>query len=1385
MDIHWLAFSLFVRADNVTTGGPSQPALLDLYNSQDDWNRTRVAEEPQQVLLSWGSDGKTFRVQFTTMISVNSVLLKYWRKDVNQAAILVTESKKSKEFTTTKLQALQKMDLFGVIYLDFTRTTMSASPFLLWQTWLGLANAVARPSILRAVASHQYDFLTVLGDQGYNLEDFDGVKGDQYMNFVEPIYANVPVLTTVGNHEVAYNFSHYKNRFDLLPYRDSDFENPMLYSLNYKSLHLVSISTEVYFNTSIEEIKTAQNWIVGDLERARMDRKTRWIIVIGHRPLYCTPLEDPDCSTRGQVLRDALEDIFLQYGVDLYLCGHKHNYQRTYPLAQNQVQSYSYFNPRSFFQVISGNAGNYEGVDPVAGSKQEPEWLASRYEGYGFSTINVSPSRLEVLHWTSALDGSAHLMDRTQVVKPTIFMKDLLINALHPSFQPAASKMALFANAQDIKVHTDRPTPKLASYNFIASARTSEALAQSGHLALSASSQIAGRFQLLKSFVHPHLCQYIEVHRGKHDRIFVVSEYHDYSLQKARNKDRQPMSVLRQWAVEIFSALDYLQSNDVYYAALAPHNVLLDAKNRIKLFRYGMYYMTGKGTDVEFPIGYPPYMAPETLFENMQYDEKSLVTMAEWATEQDNIWNHEDIGSLDINETVLRFLQGNFEDGVDAEEVKAFHKFIISLLQPSIRRRFSVRQALSSSFLSGQIVDSGWVQAPILACDTLDHAENGNNNNQRKDVLQRLPASQVYYLWRLAGGDVELDLVKRGVFLSTPVIERLPRVCFTDTNEIGSSAMDTAQLYSDAVYVLSFKELYQRLEEGRPNSDRFEWDTDYFMVVDENDVNFLLDNGDNTADSNATDEDDTSDDFLYADDIASANPPAANAFSPLTTPTTPSTSRSLNRTLSLSGMSRSASASSLSLGSPTPSTPTQSNNSKLPLFLREQDINYQYHRQMLFSELLWQYPASRKEILHHAKVDIPPFLRGKVWAAVLGVGGDIEYQYDQVDKHNDTETDRQIEVGKGDVPRCHQYNQLLASSVGHEKLRKLLKAWVSANSNLVYWQGLDSLCAPFLTLNFNDEAIAFACLQKFIPRFLNKFFLSDNTSVLQEYLAIFRHLLSYHDPALSSHLETIKFMPDLYAIPWFLTLFTHVFPLDKIYHLWDKIVVGPTSLPLFAGIAILRQIREVLLTYEFDDCITLFSESFPKVDIEKCVQSAMAMCKVTPPSLSARVHDQDTGLEKVYRWWEEPVPIEVKKKELAPRLGVQDISRILPYTLVLDIRSEQEFARGHVPSSMSVQAGQLDSYTNVLRKLNRKYHIVVTERNQQQLGADYTGQLIHKGFPRVALLQGGVEAIVAEQPQFYCSCRPQKQTTAGFKGKGSEPPFVLWRCKTPTPLKKK
>ena len=167
---------------------------------------------------------------------------------------------------------------------------------------------------------------------------------------------------------------------------------------------------------------------------------------------------------------------------------------------------------------------------------------------------------------------------------------------------------------------------------------------------------------------------------------------------------------------------------------------------------------------------------------------------------------------------------------------------------------------------------------------------------------------------------------------------------------------------------------------------------------------------------------------------------------------------------------------------------------ELPLVIKEKDVEYQFHRIILFQRLLDGYPYTRNRIVREARVDIPPYVRAKVWAALLNVHGDIATAYMDIDKDSVTPTDRQIEV---DIPRCHQYNNLLSSPVGHVKLKAVLKAWVVSHPNLVYWQGLDSLCAPFVALSFNNEALAYSCLSAFIPKYLYNFFQKDNGPVIQ------------------------------------------------------------------------------------------------------------------------------------------------------------------------------------------------------------------------------------------------------------------------------------------------
>ena len=48
--------------------------------------------------------------------------------------------------------------------------------------------------------------------------------------------------------------------------------------------------------------------------------------------------------------------------------------------------------------------------------------------------------------------------------------------------------------------------------------------------------------------------------------------------------------------------------------------------------------------------------------------------------------------------------------------------------------------------------------------------------------------------------------------------------------------------------------------------------------------------------------------------------------------------------------------------------------------------------------------------------------------------------------------------------------------------------------------------------------------------------------------------------------------------------------MNKIYHIWDTLLLGNCSFPLFVGLAILHQLRADLLSYSFNDCILTFSD---------------------------------------------------------------------------------------------------------------------------------------------------------------------------------------------------
>jgi hypothetical protein len=71
------------------------------------------------------------------------------------------------------------------------------------------------------------------------------------------------------------------------------------------------------------------------------------------------------------------------------------------------------------------------------------------------------------------------------------------------------------------------------------------------------------------------------------------------------------------------------------------------------------------------------------------------------------------------------------------------------------------------------------------------------------------------------------------------------------------------------------------------------------------------------------------------------------------------------------------------------------------------------------------------------------------------------------------------------------------------------QSWLAAHPNFRYWQGVDSLCGPLLSLFWPDEALTFAVLSAITEKYLAGFLAPDNTACLNVYLATFCQVCSH------------------------------------------------------------------------------------------------------------------------------------------------------------------------------------------------------------------------------------------------------------------------------------
>eukprot|EP01089_Gocevia_fonbrunei_P002093 TRINITY_DN1207_c0_g2_i1.p1 TRINITY_DN1207_c0_g2~~TRINITY_DN1207_c0_g2_i1.p1 ORF type:complete len:431 (+),score=86.79 TRINITY_DN1207_c0_g2_i1:104-1396(+) len=272
--------------------------------------------------------------------------------------------------------------------------------------------------------SENIPFILHVGDISYaddrNSDEYEKIW-DQWFAMMENVTRYIPYMVNPGNHEIEAGkpilpysqfFVDYNYRFkmplagSLTPY----YERPhnMWWSMDHQNVHFIALSSETDFEKSPFAPKFGNQlaWLKEDLIKAHANRKNvPWIIAMGHRPLYSSA-SGSYVQDMLPILRAAFEDLFHEFKVDMYLCGHVHAYERTWPVYRNQTVQKNYNDPQALVTLTAGAAGDIEGMsngwlDPI------PDWSVLHNgirETYGMLHI-VSDTELKWELFDSKTNG--------------------------------------------------------------------------------------------------------------------------------------------------------------------------------------------------------------------------------------------------------------------------------------------------------------------------------------------------------------------------------------------------------------------------------------------------------------------------------------------------------------------------------------------------------------------------------------------------------------------------------------------------------------------------------------------------------------------------------------------------------------------------------------------------------------------------------------------------------------------------------------------------------------------------------------------------------------------------------------------------------------------
>jgi len=230
-----------------------------------------------------------------------------------------------------------------------------------------------RDQLMHYLGDNYLNAWILLGDNSYSSGRDTEFQSNFFNIYKDDLLPKYPLYPSPGNHDyydgdsaegkvqMTHQIAYFQNFTMPIDGEAGGVasHNPAFYSFDIGNIHFLSLDSygieegryRIYDTTGPQA-----EWVKKDLEA---NQNKGWIIAYWHHPPYTMGSHNSDKTDELTHIRENFIRILERYGVDLVLCGHSHDYERS-KLMKDHFGPQDSFDPK--LNLLSISSGFYDGT---------------------------------------------------------------------------------------------------------------------------------------------------------------------------------------------------------------------------------------------------------------------------------------------------------------------------------------------------------------------------------------------------------------------------------------------------------------------------------------------------------------------------------------------------------------------------------------------------------------------------------------------------------------------------------------------------------------------------------------------------------------------------------------------------------------------------------------------------------------------------------------------------------------------------------------------------------------------------------------------------------------------------------------------------------------